>query len=201
MQGLKTFPTSLFGDLVDKDCDDARIRKVAILPFRVRNGDVQYLIAAPSPKINKGDILPYSVARGTRDGVDHNGLRVDLKCLPEGSTLPNEVRLEQTAATAVREAEEELGLSMRGRAAHLMDAGVIKLPGKPYPMQLFVLPVESNIRPGEAEDSEKVTWATRATIDMKSKYNGFNPDYLPIIQAVDDTIARTPKLLCRNGKG
>ncbi len=100
--------------------------KAGIVPFYIENGDVKFVLYAPVPQREgqHGTILPYQVARGTMQAqYDVEG---ELKWFDKGRhQAPNDAIWKQDepySDTALREAEEELGLP-KDKVNRLYDCG------------------------------------------------------------------------------
>lgn len=138
---------------------DATVNKVGMLPvFTDSEGTRHYLIYWPKAKNPEEQnlIRHWQLARGTVEGEES----------PE--------------KTALREAEEELGIMHDMLKGEVRSLGVhqYQSPKKgPYPVHWYELPMKKKAEKLQAEDATAVRWATAQEIDQLVKEDKFKPSY------------------------
>lgn len=198
-------------------------KKAGILLYHINKetGNLEYLIVSPKPKleedIQKGYKVDFLIPRGSRDGTDKdrtiNEVDIDTLLLEKEKTVElrdtdaiikaqNSNRLLPSYFTAVKEAEEELGLQHEN-IKRMSDMGVWEYHG--YGMKVYLAEVNDPEQYARStKDSDKVTWETldtikqmadpanktEATKDMRS----FKEGYLPIVEVAEDYISRNKEI-------
>ena len=170
-----------------------RPKKSGILPYyRDATGTAHYLVHAPKPVRNPGDIVDFGIARGSRSLETPNGEWVDLRTQQEMDDAPEEILVPE-ALTALVEAQEELGLSYEN-CKTLQDCGAWEY--KDYIIHLYLTEVRDpddlvHLQDNGYDqlDSAKIAWKTaeelREMTKDTNKGRGFKEGYLPMIDTVD----------------
>ncbi len=133
--------------------DNAAVTKAGMLPFHHHH----YLLAAPKPVRNPDDTVPFAIARGTVE--------------------PGETPLQ----TALREAEEELGVP-ESHIVHLYDCGVLTYKG--YGIHFVAAALKSRDGLLPARDSAACRWVTRDKASAMAATGGMKPAYFKLMQAI-----------------
>lgn len=147
--------------------------KVGIVPYIWRDGACYFLIHLPKAKnASEQNQMIWGLARGTVESGDDS---------PE--------------CTALREAEEELGLrqenieqnSLRAHGVHLYDSS----RKAAYPITWFSAAAKNisleTLR-AQATDTYDIAWKSYGEIEHLATQGQFKPGYLPILQTIASAI-------------
>ncbi len=179
---------SLIGHPALRTCaytGDKPVIKAGLLPYMQNEEGVRFLLHRPKPVRNPQDVLPFQIARGSREAV-MEGEAVELRDHAEAIRLL-EAGAEMIPAqqTALREAEEELGLPADAITC-LYDCGVLAY--KDYGIHCFMAQVAEDVRLLPARDSAEVAWLSQKEVSSMAATGAFNPGYLPLLDAMAQTI-------------
>ncbi len=165
-------------------CSDYRpAAKVGILPFfRDVSGTMWVLVYRPVARREPGALLPFQMARGSREARMPNGqwqaLRGKEAVL---HALKYHLPLEPTCDTALREAREELGL-VSDNIRILYDVGVVA--HKDYGIYLYAAEINDPNRLDTAPDAQEVGWFCHTQLRHMTQQSDFKEGYLILLEAI-----------------
>ena len=180
---------------------DRQAAKVGIVPvcFHGEGGRraMKFLLHRPKNKNPKDTSQrPFALARGSVEALLADGTRVDVRDEASLAIVLADARLEKLedpAATALREAEQELGIAAADVIA-LMDLGTLRFTTvnqetgrhSHYGIHWFgcaIRPRDAAQLRAAAVDSADVAWMTLEDARLASQEGRFNAKYLPVMEA------------------
>lgn len=170
--------------------------KAGVVPYYSdEQGILHYLVAAPKATRNEGDFVPFAPARGTRKQFGRDSTGRELEPLDMGrDAFPSGVvvKEENPVSAAIREAREELGITLR---FHQLER-IGPVAYKDYGIHLFAADMKRPVTPDDAPDSRAVAWMTMDDMRQRSELpenqaERFNPEYLPLMEAIDQGIQQS----------
>jgi ADP-ribose pyrophosphatase YjhB (NUDIX family) len=165
------------------------ITKCGMLPYRYNaEGEREYLLVSPKPKHNSEEVLPFAIARGTRQVLVKHGATASWhdmgRNVPEGSEV---IQTEPIVEAAIREGEEELGVT-QDMIARLSDYGVVSY--KEYGIHLFAARLNDDAIPQTPEDARAARWFSATTIadPQERQRHNISDRYAELVNAIDQAL-------------
>ncbi len=160
------------------------ITKVGVVPFYDDAGGVRhFLLHKPKPKRDAGADIPYGLCRGTRRYLE-DGQLIDART-PENLTSVQVENLEDYADTALCEAGEELGLTIKKEMLISLGDSIYESPNKtPYSIHWFATKMDGLHGLRLAEDAAGTLWVTIEEAQAMAQKGRFKSGYLEILNQV-----------------
>lgn len=171
--------------------------KVGILPYRVTNGVLEFLLHLPkAKKAEEQSDISWGVARGTVRRRDASGEWVDVRDAALLLTLEAH-EIEPHHLAAQHEAEEELGIAPDDiLAGSWHDHGLLDYASETkgtYPIHFFsfrIADIPVSQLKQQAIDAQNIAWHSLEAAEAMADAGQFKAGYLPILQRVSATIMR-----------